>query len=253
VQASGVTKFVLYGGYYFGTVAAQYTVFHPEHVAGLVLWNIETGGPLLQAPIIYELSSRSWDLFLETYARTFNSYEDPQAAITRLGAAVDQSDFGRGGDPSWDVPATLRSVSSPTLVIARRGSGLDLEERGKQVAGLIPGARLLLFDDVAGGRYTSDGSTPALVGAIESFVATLPDAGATAAYDVRESPDKEVLSSREAEVLRLLAAGRSNQQIADQLVISLNTVRRHVSNIFDKTGVSNRAQAAVYAKDHGLA
>jgi DNA-binding NarL/FixJ family response regulator len=62
-----------------------------------------------------------------------------------------------------------------------------------------------------------------------------------------------VLSSREAEVLRLLAAGRSNQQIADELVISLNTVRRHVSNIFDKTGAANRAQAAVYAKDHGLA
>jgi DNA-binding NarL/FixJ family response regulator len=61
------------------------------------------------------------------------------------------------------------------------------------------------------------------------------------------------LSARELEVLRLLAAGRSNQQIADALVISLNTVRRHVSNIFDKTGAANRAQAAFYARDHGLA
>jgi DNA-binding NarL/FixJ family response regulator len=112
---------------------------------------------------------------------------------------------------------------------------------------------LVLFDDVAGGRYTSDGSTPALVGAIESFVATLPDAGATVAYDGRESPEKDVLSSREAEVLRLLAAGRSNQQIADELVISLNTVRRHVSNIFDKTSTANRTEAAGYARDHGLA
>jgi DNA-binding NarL/FixJ family response regulator len=55
------------------------------------------------------------------------------------------------------------------------------------------------------------------------------------------------------EVLRLLAAGRSNQQIADELVISLNTVRRHVSNVFDKTGAANRAQATAYAKDHGIA
>jgi DNA-binding NarL/FixJ family response regulator len=61
------------------------------------------------------------------------------------------------------------------------------------------------------------------------------------------------LSAREVEVLRLVAAGRSNQQIADELVISLNTVRRHVSNIFDKTGVSNRAQATAYAKDSGIA
>jgi DNA-binding CsgD family transcriptional regulator/pimeloyl-ACP methyl ester carboxylesterase len=253
VQASRATRFVLYGGYYFGTVAAEYTVHQPQHVAGLVLWNIETGGPLLQAPIIYDLSSRSWDLFLETYARTFNSYEGPEAAITRLRAATDQRDFGQGRDPSWDIPATLSSVSVPTLVIAGRGSSLPLEERGKQVTALVPDSRLVLTDDITGGRYTGDGSTPALVSAIESFVATLPDAGATSANDVREPHDKDVLSSREAEVLRLLATGRSNQQIADELVISLNTVRRHVSNIFDKTGAANRVEASAYARDHGLA
>jgi class 3 adenylate cyclase len=60
------------------------------------------------------------------------------------------------------------------------------------------------------------------------------------------------LTKREVEVLRLIAGGRSNQEIADELVISLNTVLRHVSNIFDKTGVANRAEAAAYATRHGL-
>jgi len=60
------------------------------------------------------------------------------------------------------------------------------------------------------------------------------------------------LSRREVEVLRLVAAGRTNRQIADELVISLNTVARHVSNIFDKTGVANRAEAASYAHSRGL-
>ncbi len=60
------------------------------------------------------------------------------------------------------------------------------------------------------------------------------------------------LTKREVEVLRLIAGGRSNQEIADELVISLNTVFRHVSNIFDKTGVANRAEAAAYATRHGL-
>jgi DNA-binding NarL/FixJ family response regulator len=54
------------------------------------------------------------------------------------------------------------------------------------------------------------------------------------------------------EVLRCLAAGKSNTQIADELVISQNTVIRHVSNIFAKTGVTNRAQAAIYARDRGI-
>ena len=61
------------------------------------------------------------------------------------------------------------------------------------------------------------------------------------------------LSEREVEVLRLLAAGKSNPEIADALVISVNTVIRHVANIFDKTGAANRAQATAYAKDHGIA
>jgi ATP/maltotriose-dependent transcriptional regulator MalT len=60
------------------------------------------------------------------------------------------------------------------------------------------------------------------------------------------------LTRREVEVLCLIAAGRSNPDIAAELVISLNTVARHVSNIFSKTGAANRAEAATYAYRHGL-
>jgi DNA-binding CsgD family transcriptional regulator len=61
------------------------------------------------------------------------------------------------------------------------------------------------------------------------------------------------LSEREVEVLRLIAAGKTNQQIADALIISRFTVVRHVTNIFTKTGASNRADATSYAHRHGLA
>ena len=60
------------------------------------------------------------------------------------------------------------------------------------------------------------------------------------------------LSQRELEVLRLIAAGRTNHQIASELSISVNTAMRHVSNIFAKTGVANRAEAASYGHRHGL-
>jgi DNA-binding NarL/FixJ family response regulator len=61
------------------------------------------------------------------------------------------------------------------------------------------------------------------------------------------------LTEREVEVLRLIAAGKSNREIGEALVISENTVIRHVSNIFSKAGVANRAEAASYAHTHGLA
>ena len=60
------------------------------------------------------------------------------------------------------------------------------------------------------------------------------------------------LSEREAQVLRLLAAGKTNHAIADELFISERTVARHVSNIFDKLGVANRAGATAWAFQHNL-
>jgi DNA-binding CsgD family transcriptional regulator len=60
------------------------------------------------------------------------------------------------------------------------------------------------------------------------------------------------LSQRELELLRLLATGKSNQEIADALFISLNTVATHVRNILTKTGCINRTEAAAYALRHGL-
>ncbi len=60
------------------------------------------------------------------------------------------------------------------------------------------------------------------------------------------------LSAREVQVLRLLAAGKSNRAIAGELFISEKTVARHVSNIFTKLGLSSRAAATAYAYEHGL-
>jgi DNA-binding NarL/FixJ family response regulator len=60
------------------------------------------------------------------------------------------------------------------------------------------------------------------------------------------------LTEREAEVLRLIAKGLSNADIADRLFLSDGTVRNHVSAILTKLGVSDRTQAAVIAIQHGL-
>ena len=67
-----------------------------------------------------------------------------------------------------------------------------------------------------------------------------------------QTPETHGLTARELEVLRLVAAGRSNRDIAEALVISEHTVARHVQNIFGKLGVSSRTAAGAFAFEHGL-
>ena len=60
------------------------------------------------------------------------------------------------------------------------------------------------------------------------------------------------LSAREVEVLRLVAAGRTNKEIAEELTLSVRTVARHITNIYTKIGARNRAEATAYAGRQGL-
>jgi LuxR family maltose regulon positive regulatory protein len=74
----------------------------------------------------------------------------------------------------------------------------------------------------------------------------------TAAADVTCAVLADPLSSRELEVLALLAAGATNQQIAGELVVALETAKKHVSHIMGKLGAANRTQAVALARTHGL-
>lgn len=67
-----------------------------------------------------------------------------------------------------------------------------------------------------------------------------------------EGKGEQSLTERELLVLRLVASGASNQDIADKLTISINTVKSHLKNILDKLQLENRTQAATYALKHGL-
>ena len=62
----------------------------------------------------------------------------------------------------------------------------------------------------------------------------------------------EALTTRELEVLGMLAAGKSNQAIASELVVTLDTVKKHVSHVMDKLGAANRTEAVARARELGL-
>lgn len=86
--------------------------------------------------------------------------------------------------------------------------------------------------------------------AAEAVACVLAAAGRREAPPPSEAPAG--LTEREVEVLRLIARGRSNKEVAERLVVAPKTVGRHVENIYRKIGVSSRAAAAVFALEHDL-
>ena len=78
---------------------------------------------------------------------------------------------------------------------------------------------------------------------------SLPNAKRHTAAD---SLDAAALTNREREILRLIARGATNREVADSLVISEGTVKNHLSNIFSRLGLRDRTQAVMYARERGL-
>ena len=84
---------------------------------------------------------------------------------------------------------------------------------------------------------------------------TLRDAQAdapVATLAAQRSAPTHVLTAREVEVLRLVASGHTNQEIADTLFISVTTVQRHLANVYTKIDARGRADATAYALQHGI-
>ncbi len=114
----------------------------------------------------------------------------------------------------------------------------------------------------AAGYLTKDASRDDIRGALEAAVtgqAVLdPAVQASLLKAPQQAPARPAtlpdgLTDRGAEVLALMAEGLSNTEIADRLFVAEATVTTHVNHIFAKTGSRDRAQAAVYAHQHGLA
>jgi DNA-binding NarL/FixJ family response regulator len=80
-----------------------------------------------------------------------------------------------------------------------------------------------------------------------------PQAAARLMREVRAPEAPQSLTERETDVLRLVARGLANKEIARELHIGEKTVKTHVSNVLLKLGVQSRTQAAIYATQHGLA
>lgn len=179
---------------------------------------------------------------------------------------------GRAADGAQAI-AMARALMPDVILMDVRMPGVSGLEATRRIKAELPAIRILmltmseddadLFEAVKSGAqgYLLKNTTSAqLVHYIEAAVAgEAPISGLMAAKMLAElaqpsriaraeTPD-EGLSKREEEVLRCLAAGLSNREIAERLVISENTVKKHLRNILDKLHVQNRVQAALAARE----
>jgi DNA-binding CsgD family transcriptional regulator len=184
------------------------------------------------------LRDGDWTVYTETVSQMQFRFEDQelarnQARTMRRSASRDMLRDAYSGMAEWDVSSLLPGVRCPTLV--SQGATPFLHTNvAERLATAIPGAHLATL------RKSIE--IPAGV-----FLAFLKERSSK-----ESSPAEQPLSPRELEVLRLVARGCSNGEIASKLAISTNTVMRHVSNIFAKTDTRNRVEAAVYAVNRGL-
>jgi DNA-binding CsgD family transcriptional regulator len=146
-----------------------------------------------------------------------------------------------------DVSGDVKRITVPTLVMHLDDDHAVRFDRGRELAATIPGARFAALEGRDHVILANDAAWPRFLAEIDAFVpgtATHGESDASAA----------TLTERERDVLRLVAAGRSNEDIAAELSLSVRTVERHLGNVYTKLGISGRsARAAAAARYAGLA
>jgi len=158
------------------------------------------------------------------------------SAHLRHAAAADAAAAFLELELTSDARPFLPDLTMPTLVLHRRGDRTVPISHGRELASLLPNARFVALPGDAHLPWLDDQRE--VQRALAGF---LDDASPMEVNG--DSP----LTNREAEVLRLVAAGLSNREIAGSLVLSEHTVHRHVANILRKLTQSSRAAAAAHA------
>jgi DNA-binding NarL/FixJ family response regulator len=108
-------------------------------------------------------------------------------------------------------------------------------------------------EDIARAVLAAAAGQSVLDGEVQRRLVSAVTTARPAAIPEAAAPAPDNLTMREVEVLRLIAAGRTNAQIAAELFVSEATVKTHINHLFAKTGARDRAQAVRYAYRHGLA
>jgi LuxR family maltose regulon positive regulatory protein len=147
-----------------------------------------------------------------------------------------------------DRAGALGALTEALTLACPQGYVRVFADEGAPMRALLAQLSAARQDQRAAGRGIDPGYLAALVRACGQADAVPPPSRAAGAAPGLIEP----LTGRELEVLRLIAAGKSNQRIARELVVTLDTVKKHVTHVLGKLGADNRTEAVARARDLGL-
>jgi pimeloyl-ACP methyl ester carboxylesterase/DNA-binding CsgD family transcriptional regulator len=262
IDAAGVSEpATLLGISQGGAVCVAYAAKHPERVSKLILYGGYARGPLQRGDPEMERFYRAlidivrfgWHEDNPAFRQVFTSRFIPDGTneqvewfneLCRKTTTPEIAEKLMASRSAIDVTHLLGMVKAPTLVLHSREDAVVPIEEGHVLAAGISGAQFIELDSKNHVLLENEPAWERFCGEVLHFMGMDVIRG--------EAPAFAALSPREREVLTLITEGFGNAQIAERLSISEKTVRNHVSNVFDKLGVWTRAQAIVFARDHGF-
>ena len=256
VDAAGLERFALFGVSGGGPTAIEYAVRNPERVSHLVLYGSYARGRYRRGEVesersrlLIDLMRVGWGGAVPAFRQVFSSSFIPSAGEEQKRWYDDMQQASSSGEMAarlWlsraqtEISDTARRISQPALVLHARQDRAVPYEEGRRLASLLPDARFVTLES---DNHILQEGEPAWEAFLAEVRAFLGDAARTRTVDA----DLSELSEREREVLELVAAGMSNEEIAERLFLSTRTVERHLSNVYAKLRLSGKSARAAAA------
>jgi pimeloyl-ACP methyl ester carboxylesterase/DNA-binding CsgD family transcriptional regulator len=253
VDAAGVERFTLLGLSQGAQIAIAYAVRHPERVSDLVVCGGYLGGAELTATerersdALDSLIRIGWGQANPVFRHVFTTLLVPGATpevmdwvdeLQRVSTSPENALRFSKAFRRIDVTELVPRLQVPTIVFHARDDEMIPFADGRRLAAAVPNAR---FVPLEGRNHIFLTEEPAW----QMFLAELHGFLGMPAW--RSRGELGALTSRELQVLELVADGLSNEEIATRLYLSTRTVERHLSNVYKKLGLSGKAARAAVA------
>lgn len=273
VDAAGLERFSLFGMSQGGPVAIAYAARHPDRVSRLVLYGTYIRGFSLSDPtpaqrkeaeLARELMRVAWGKDNSSFRQLYTTWFIPEGTpeqvswfndLQRVSCSPENAVRMEMGFHEIDVRDVALTLNVPALVLHLKDDRLVPFDDGRLTAAHIPGAR---FVPLEGKNHVLLSTDPGwahfwrefhhFLGVHPAKLSPTPVEAKTPANDILLAE----LTLREQEVLRLMAKGHQNGEIAQALVLSPKTVRNYVSNIYSKLQVNTRREAISLVRKSGL-